>query len=89
MVALKLLLLGSVVGSSWVGPSPNKKINYKGGMRLPRGGLGGRGGWASGWVDGSDGVCMGGGGGGFWGGGVCWGRRGGAGEDARRQSRTH
>lgn len=55
-VALRMILLNSVVETSWVGPSPNKRVNYKGqGLRAANGRRGMHG-WASGWVEGADGL---------------------------------
>jgi len=54
-VALRVVLLNSVVETAWVGPSPNKRMNFKGGLRAAKGRRG-MNGWASGWVEGADGL---------------------------------
>jgi len=54
-VALRVVLLNSVVETAWMGPSPNKRVNYRGGMRAAQG-RGGMKRWASGWVESTDGL---------------------------------
>jgi len=55
VVALRVVLLHSVVETAWMGPSPNKRVNYNGGMRAAqtRGGMKR---WASGWAESTDGL---------------------------------
>jgi hypothetical protein len=59
-VALKMVLLSSVVHSSWIGPSPHQKMGSKAGMWAGRRGKKSEG-WASGWIEGGDDVSIRGG----------------------------
>ena len=59
-VALKIVLLSSVVHSSWIGQSPHNKMGSKAGIWPGRRSTRSEG-WASGWMEGGDDVSIRGG----------------------------
>jgi hypothetical protein len=57
-VALRMVLLSSVVDTCWIGPSPSMSMPLKGGVRTATRKPGAFKGWASGWAESCDGLSM-------------------------------